>query len=126
MMDVVSERGQNVTPLDLWPCPIGLFNAGEGVRELNKLLVKDAFEEKTKERNRPSRTGVDVWQSSNTLQDKYESFQQLQQILGGAVFAMMARCGYKEESQNLIMVFINPTYMVMVSACGQVFTTLQI
>jgi hypothetical protein len=97
MMDVVSERGQNVTPLDLWPCPIGLFNAGEGVRELNKLLVKDAFEEKTKERNRPSRTGVDVWQSSNTLQDKYESFQQLQQILGGAVFAMMARCGYKEE-----------------------------
>ena len=32
-MDVISERGQNITPIDLFPVPIGLFNAGEQARK---------------------------------------------------------------------------------------------
>ena len=44
-MDVISERGQNITPIDLFPVPIGLFNAGEQARQLNKILIEDAFKE---------------------------------------------------------------------------------
>ena len=96
-MDVISERGQNITPIELFPVPIGLFNAGEQTRELNKLLVEDAFKEYKENRKRPARTGIDIWQSEATMQDKYDSYGQLAQILHGAVFAMMARCGYNDK-----------------------------
>ena len=85
----------NINFRPIFPTPMGYANFGEQARELNKQLVKDIDDSMSKHtgKDRTFRKNNSGWQSPNSMEDMYESFERLRGLIDSAAKPVLEHSG---------------------------------
>ena len=67
--------------LPMFPVPMGVYNLGEEMHELNNELIDDTFRDRERDPSADLRSLKNGWQSSGGLRERYESFDELCEIV---------------------------------------------
>ena len=90
----------------LFPSPMGYANFGESVRELNKQIVYDIDTEmgisqgNTLEGKRTFSKNESSWQSQPRMEDRYESFSKLRDLIHKTQIPVLQQSGYENVAEQ--------------------------
>ena len=83
----------------IFPSPFGYCNFGEENRELNKQLIKDIDDTRSKDdgKHRSFKHNTCAWQSFPDMEQKYDSFDKLRDQIQYAIKPIMRHSGFQQE-----------------------------
>mgnify|MGYP001207344959 CR=1 FL=1 len=82
--------------LPIFPIPMGIFNYGKDNHNLNKGLVDDILTEVEKDSEGKVRSNFGGWHSQDGLENRYDSFKELQSIITFCANEYCKSNGFKE------------------------------
>ena len=82
----------------IFPTPMGYANFGNEAKDLNKQLVKDIDDCMSKHtgKDRTFRKNDSGWQSPNSMEDMYESFERLRGLIDAAARPVLGHSGVSD------------------------------
>ncbi len=85
----------NINFRPIFPTPMGYTNFGNEAKDLNKQLVKDIDDCMSKHtgKDRTFRKNDSGWQSPNSMEDMYESFERLRGLIDTAARPVLGHSG---------------------------------
>lgn len=83
----------------IFPSPLGFANFGNSNKQLNKDLIDDIEDhmKKTKGGSRTFKKNESSWQSKSGLENQYESFRILRDLIDRVSKPVLVQSGFKEE-----------------------------
>lgn len=81
--------------LDLFPVPVTVMTLGEQSRAMNQKIIVDLEDDKFHNYEAPLRSSVNVWQSNFTLENRYDTFQYLQDYFFELSKPTLHRAGFQ-------------------------------